>query len=84
MKRQTQPPHNAPCKTSCAQTPSQTPQSSDGAGAGDAGHGGPDVVALGFQEVVALNAPNALLGPSGEGADAWDAAVAATLNGEEW
>ncbi|KAI8476894.1 MAG: hypothetical protein J3K34DRAFT_516160 [Monoraphidium minutum] len=45
---------------------------------------GPDVVAVGFQEVVPLNAGNALLGPSAEGADAWDAALAATLNGDEW
>lgn len=45
---------------------------------------GPDIVAVGFQEVVPLNAGNALLGPTSEGADAWDMALAATLNGEEW
>jgi hypothetical protein len=39
---------------------------------------------VGFQEVVPLSAGNALLGPTGEGADAWDFALAATLNGEEW
>jgi hypothetical protein len=42
------------------------------------------VVAVGFQEIVPLSAGNALLGPSAEGADAWDFALAATLNGEEW
>jgi hypothetical protein len=45
---------------------------------------GPDIIAVGFQEVVPLNAGNALLGPTSEGADAWDLALAATLNGEEW
>jgi len=46
--------------------------------------GGPDIVAVGFQEVVPLSAGNALLGPGSEGADAWDYALASTLNGEEW
>jgi hypothetical protein len=45
---------------------------------------GPDIVAVGLQEVVPLSAGNALLGPSGDGADSWDFALAATLNGDEW
>ena len=50
------------------------------AAAGD----GPDIVAVGFQEVVPLSAGNVIAGPSSEGADAWDHVLAATLNGDEW
>lgn len=45
---------------------------------------GPDIVAVGFQEVVPLSAGNVIAGPSSEGADAWDHVLAATLNGDEW
>lgn len=45
---------------------------------------GPDIVAIGFQEVVPLSAGNVIAGPSSEGADAWDHVLAATLNGDDW
>jgi hypothetical protein len=45
---------------------------------------GPDIVAIGFQEVVPLSAGNVIAGPSSEGADAWDYVLAATLNGDDW
>lgn len=44
----------------------------------------PDIVAVGFQEVVPLSAGNVIAGPSADGADAWDAALAAALNGQAW
>lgn len=46
--------------------------------------GGADIVAVGFQEVVPLSAGNVIAGPSSAGADAWDYALAATLNGADW
>ena len=45
---------------------------------------GPDIVAVGFQEVVPLSAGNVIAGPSSDGADAWDYVLAATLNGDDW
>lgn len=45
---------------------------------------GPDIVVIGFQEVVPLSAGNVIAGPSSAGADAWDYALASTLNGDEW
>lgn len=45
---------------------------------------GPDIVAVGFQEVVPLSAGNVIAGPSSDGADAWDHVLAATLNGDDW
>lgn len=48
------------------------------------GVGGPDIIAIGFQEVVPLSAGNVIAGPSSDGADAWDFALASTLNGDEW
>eukprot|EP00877_Chromochloris_zofingiensis_P012786 jgi/Chrzof1/7761/Cz02g35230.t1 len=48
------------------------------------GSEGPDMVIIGFQEVVPLSAGNVIAGPTSDGADAWDFALAATLNGDEW
>lgn len=45
---------------------------------------GPDIIAIGFQEVVPLSAGNVIAGPNNEGANAWDYALACNLNGEEW
>ncbi|KAF8068242.1 Ocrl [Scenedesmus sp. PABB004] len=45
---------------------------------------GPDIVVVGFQEVVPLSAGNVIAGPSAAGADAWDHTLAATLNGDDW
>jgi hypothetical protein len=45
---------------------------------------GPDIVAVGFQEIVPLSAGNVIAGPATDGADAWDYVMAATLNGDEW
>jgi hypothetical protein len=50
---------------------------------GPAGEG-PDLVAVGFQEVVPLSAGNVIAGPASDGAGAWDYVLAATLNGDEW
>jgi hypothetical protein len=58
--------------------------SATGAGARGSTAEGPDIVAVGFQEVVPLSAGNVIAGPSAAGADAWDHALAATLNGDEW
>jgi phosphatidylinositol-bisphosphatase len=52
--------------------------------AGSAAAGGPDIVAIGFQEVVPLSAGNVIAGPSSAGADAWDYVLASTLNGDDW
>jgi hypothetical protein len=54
------------------------------AAASSAAGGGPDIVAIGFQEVVPLSAGNVIAGPSSAGADAWDYVLASTLNGYEW
>ncbi|WIA30979.1 hypothetical protein OEZ86_001026 [Tetradesmus obliquus] len=54
------------------------------AAAGSAAGAGPDIVAIGFQEVVPLSAGNVIAGPSSAGADAWDYVLASTLNGDEW
>lgn len=61
-----------------AQAPGQQPSAAAAAAEG------PDIVAVGFQEVVPLSAGNVIAGPSSEGADAWDQVLAATLNGDAW
>lgn len=55
-------------------------QLTDWLGSGD----GADIVAVGFQEVVALNAQNVLAGVANDGMQAWDYAIASALNGEDW
>jgi hypothetical protein len=60
------------------------PQAAAAAAAGSAAGGGPDIVAIGFQEVVPLSAGNVIAGPSSAGADAWDYVLASTLNGDDW
>eukprot|EP00879_Flechtneria_rotunda_P021216 GHRR01022349.1.p1 GENE.GHRR01022349.1~~GHRR01022349.1.p1 ORF type:complete len:170 (+),score=71.39 GHRR01022349.1:673-1182(+) len=45
---------------------------------------GPDLIIVGFQEVVPLSAGNVIAGPTTEGADAWDFVLASTLNGDQW
>jgi hypothetical protein len=55
-----------------------------GSAAASAAGGGPDIVAIGFQEVVPLSAGNVFAGPSSAGADAWDYVLASTLNGDDW
>lgn len=59
-------------------------QPAHSAGAATAAADGPDIVAVGFQEIVPLSAGNVIAGPSSEGAEAWDYVLAATLNGDEW
>lgn len=59
-------------------------QQQQSTGAATAAADGPDIVAVGFQEVVPLSAGNVIAGPSSEGADAWDHVLAATLNGDAW
>ncbi|KAL6758898.1 Endonuclease/exonuclease/phosphatase [Haematococcus lacustris] len=49
-----------------------------------AGGGFPGIVAVGFQEVVPLNAGNVIVGSATHNLQAWDRAIAAQLNGEEW
>jgi hypothetical protein len=61
-----------------------TGQQQQSTGAAAAAADGPDIVAVGFQEVVPLSAGNVIAGPSSEGADAWDHVLAATLNGDAW
>jgi phosphatidylinositol-bisphosphatase len=51
---------------------------------GSAAAAGPDIVVVGFQEIVPLSAGNVIAGPSSDGADAWDLALASTLNSDEW
>ncbi|KAG2437045.1 hypothetical protein HYH02_011308 [Chlamydomonas schloesseri] len=48
------------------------------------GGGGSDVVAVGFQELVPLNAGSVMGVLAGDHVDAWDRCLAAHLNGEEW
>jgi len=44
----------------------------------------PDVVAIGFQEIVPLSAGNVFVGLASKNLEAWDRALAVELNGEEW
>lgn len=44
----------------------------------------PDIVAVGWQEVVPLNAGNVLIGGAVDAALAWDRRLAAAFNGEQW
>ncbi|MEW5306934.1 MAG: hypothetical protein WDW36_009363 [Sanguina aurantia] len=45
---------------------------------------GPDLIAVGFQEIVPLSAGNVIGVSVSTNAVAWDRVLAATLNGEEW
>ncbi|KAG2429809.1 hypothetical protein HXX76_010593 [Chlamydomonas incerta] len=55
-----------------------------GAAAAAAAPGGADVVAVGFQELVPLNAGSVMGVLANDNVDAWDRCLAAHLNGEEW